>query len=385
MNKVRILILAKSIDGGTGSFVLHFLDYKKYFSKNNIDFKTVIFEKPLFIKVTNSKLKAMTFFRPSNSYSKKCSLTIKNLSNFVGDVLYINKIIICNNPDIIFSVNHYTNILLMISRFIFHFKNKIVLTTHNNINATIDSKSSILMRKILKKIISICYKHANYNIAVSNGLAEELKNNFKLNNVKRIYNGIASEQRNDSSFKKDRVGTKIIISIGRLEQQKDFETLIHAFHMLSGKRDDCVLRIIGDGEERIKLETIVASLKLRNKVQFLGWIQDVNKELNKADMFVLSSKREGFGYALVEAMSRGLPVISTDSPFGPSEILDKGRYGILIHMQDISAMADAMYKLIVDQRMYDFYAKKSLERARFFSLDKMMGSYVKVIKEISNK
>jgi glycosyltransferase involved in cell wall biosynthesis len=123
----------------------------------------------------------------------------------------------------------------------------------------------------------------------------------------------------------------------------------------------------------------VSRLGLSRKISFLGWVKNISPYLKKSDIFVLSSKREGFGYVLIEAMSQGKPVISTNTPYGPSEILDNGKYGILVPMGDEEAMKRAILKLLTDKKKYHYYAKKAFERSEFFSLDKMLRAYKKLI------
>ncbi len=127
------------------------------------------------------------------------------------------------------------------------------------------------------------------------------------------------------------------------------------------------------------LKNYVKKLKIEKNVQFFGWVKNIYEYLKKSSVFVFSSKREGFGYVLLEAMSCGLPVISTNTPFGPAEILDNGKYGILVPMKNPQAMADAIYELLTDDKKYNYYKKKSLERVKYFSLDKMLKSYKKLI------
>ena len=101
--------------------------------------------------------------------------------------------------------------------------------------------------------------------------------------------------------------------------------------------------------------------------------------LRRSDVFVFSSKREGFGYVLLEAMSQGLPVISSNTPYGPSEILNNGKYGIIVPVGNVALLKKAILKLLIEDKVYKNYSKKSIERSIFFSKDKMINDYKKVL------
>ncbi len=133
----------------------------------------------------------------------------------------------------------------------------------------------------------------------------------------------------------------VIMGAGRLQRQKDFPTLIHAFARLRATRD-CRLLILGEGSGRPKLEALVAGLGLSASVDLPGFQANPYSFLARAGLFVLSSAWEGSPNVLTEAMALGVPVVATDCPSGPEEILDGGRYGPLVPIGDVAALAEAM-------------------------------------------
>jgi glycosyltransferase involved in cell wall biosynthesis len=133
----------------------------------------------------------------------------------------------------------------------------------------------------------------------------------------------------------------VFVSAGRLVPQKDHDTLIRAF-ALHRRRKPSRLLILGNGDRREHLETLARELGVADAVDFLGFQANPLPYLRQADAFVLSSRSEGFGNVLVEALGCGTPAISTDCRHGPSEILDGGRYGALVPPLDPVAMAAAM-------------------------------------------
>jgi glycosyltransferase involved in cell wall biosynthesis len=132
-----------------------------------------------------------------------------------------------------------------------------------------------------------------------------------------------------------------LLAAGRLEPQKDFELLLHAFASLCAQRPARLI-IAGEGSEREKLEQQIRDLRLTDRVDLVGWRDDIYALMAAADLFVLSSRREGLPYVIGEAMALGTPVVSTDCPSGPREFLQDGALGPLVPVGDREALAAAM-------------------------------------------
>jgi glycosyltransferase involved in cell wall biosynthesis len=136
-------------------------------------------------------------------------------------------------------------------------------------------------------------------------------------------------------------GVPVIIGAGRLQRQKDFPTLIRAFAKLRAQRD-CRLLILGEGRGRADLEVLIQELGLSGEAALTGYQSNPYPFLANASLFVLSSAWEGSPNVLTEALALGVPVVSTDCPSGPSEILDRGRFGPLVPVGDVQALSAAM-------------------------------------------
>ncbi|MCB1337951.1 MAG: glycosyltransferase [Maritimibacter sp.] len=134
-------------------------------------------------------------------------------------------------------------------------------------------------------------------------------------------------------------GPPVILGIGRLVPQKDFPTLLRA---VAGLDRPARLAILGEGRDRAELEALVAELGLGERVILPGQVSNIFAWLARADLFVLSSRWEGFGMVLVEALGCGTPAISTDCPSGPADILDNGKRGALVPVGDVAALTSAI-------------------------------------------
>jgi len=167
-----------------------------------------------------------------------------------------------------------------------------------------------------------------------------------------------------------------ILSVGDLKPQKNHEMLIRAFARLPPQLH-AKLTIVGDGPLKPQLVSLVSELNLQLRVLFAGYQNDPYKWYLSADLFVLTSKWEGFGNVLVESLECGTPVISTDCQSGPAEILDNGRYGKLVAIDDIDTLASEMRasleeepdRLLLQRRAKDFLVDDiSMQYLDYFQL-----------------
>jgi glycosyltransferase involved in cell wall biosynthesis len=221
---------------------------------------------------------------------------------------------------------------------------------------------------------------ADHVVAVSDGVKEHVVRNAHLpeRKVSTIYNGVvvgniaaidASALMNDIGLK---AAERILIAAGRLHRQKGYDLLLQALSVVQESFPGVKLLILGEGEEEKSLKKLAHSLELSEKVLFLGLRSDVDRLLHCSEIFVLSSRWEGFPNVLLEAMAAGKPVVAT-AVGGVQELVVDQLTGILVPPQDATALADAIMLLLSDKKRALAMGASGWERVlQRFSMDAML-------------
>ena len=259
-----------------------------------------------------------------------------------------------HRPQVVLSINHISNLVLAGTWRMPGVDTRRYLSVPNTFGES--GKLAQAPRRRAQKFRQIrrWYPKADGVIAVSDGVRDDLLNTVGLKgiDVTRIDSGSvspralerASEPLDHPWFYTDR-DCPVIVTVGRLVPQKDYATLLRAFARVLSERP-AKLVIVGKGREHQVLENLAATLGISRYVDFVGFQENPYPWMARADVFVLSSRWEGLVNVVMEALGLGTPVVSTDCPSGPREILADGRYGILVPMQDPEAMADGLLKTL---------------------------------------
>ena len=198
-----------------------------------------------------------------------------------------------------------------------------------------------LQNRAAYRVLRIAYRFADVVVTLTEGARRDLAQNFRMPERKiarMTANAVIDEVTTDMPDVARERG--LIVSVGRLSPEKDHATLIRAFGKLG--RHDWRLEIAGEGPTRAPLQALIRELGVQDRVTLTGFVNDPFSVFHRAELAVSTSLYEGFGNAIVEALACGTPVVATDCPYGPREILAHGRYGALVRVGDTDALAPAI-------------------------------------------
>jgi len=310
-----------------------------------------------------------------------------NSSRTLMDIVGLVRFLRTEKPDILLSNVDLNNIAALLAKGISFSGTKIVICQHNPISRNFDAGETWLYRftALSYRVLSPLMSRA---VGVSAGVAHELTSVVGLPRqlVRTINNPVIGpdfqarchEVADHPWF--DRPSGPIFVTAGRLVPQKDHETMIRAF-AIHRQQSDSRLIILGSGPLRDALSDLVDRLNLTGTVDFLGFRSNALPYFRQADAFVLSSRCEGFGNVIVEALGCGTPVISVRCDHGPAEILNEGRYGVLVEPQDPVALAAAMDQV---RTLRDrFPAEMLRQRAGDFSYAACASRYMALFKSLA--
>jgi glycosyltransferase involved in cell wall biosynthesis len=272
-------------------------------------------------------------------------------------------------PDVCVSVLPRSNIAHVMTRW---FGNRQPVLITEQVSSRDAYPSESLKDRVMRSLIARFYPQADQVFPSSEGVKEGLTRfGVDRDQMQVVYNPVSLseiDQAASAAVPDANTGAiPTIITVGRLVYQKDHDTLLRAF-ALARSRLDASLVLVGQGPLQDELTTLARELGISDRVIFAGWQQNPFAWMANADLFVLSSRFEGFGNVVIEAMACGLPVVSTDCPSGPSEILANGDAGILVPVGDVHAMADAMCAVLQDGKLRKQLADKSQRRAPEFDI-----------------
>ena len=272
----------------------------------------------------------------------------------LGAVPKLARYLASARPDVLLCGLNYPNIAGLLAQRLAGATLPVVITVHNHLSTAIAQSGRPRMRA-LPKLVARFFPRAAATVAVSQGVADDAQRLMGAapGSVVRIYNPVIGDELSRSAAEAtgdawlDDAGPPVVLGVGKLKPQKDFETLLRAFASLRKERE-ARLVILGEGGEESHLKALAAELGVADDLRLPGFVDNPYAYMARAGVFVLSSAWEGFGNVLVEAMACGAPVVATDCPSGPAEILESGRYGRLVPVGDAEAMSAAIAESLDD-------------------------------------
>lgn len=303
-----------------------------------------------------------------------------NKKGVASCLLSLTRYLRAERPAALLSVMNHTNVIAILAKKLSGIATRLVITEHNNAELALKNTSSLKYR-LVNHLTKWLYSRVDAIVCVSDGVAESVRRllNVPESKVCVIYNPVVHQGILTSANQSINLpftlaeNELLIIGVGRLTPQKNFENLIRAFSVLK-KIKPAKLVILGEGEERNKLQKIILELKLEESVNMPGFVENPYAWMRHADVFALSSSWEGLPTVLIEALACGCKVVSTDCPSGPSEILEEGKWGELAAVNDHDSLAAAILRVLDRDK-----SQKLAERLEVFSIDYASNKYAELL------
>ena len=361
--KMKLLFVISSLVGGGAERVITniitHLDNKKY------EISLALFEKK------------GSYLSQIPDYVEIYDLKKKNRYSFLKLILHLSRLFREIRPKAVVSFLNYTNIVVLLARFLSGGRFNLVISVRIYLSyATFHTRLSRI-RYLLYKFL---FNYADFIVAPSIDIKRDLEKKFNIikRKIKIIYNPIdlkkimklKEEEIKELTIKKK----PFLLTAGRLTKQKGYPYLLRAYSRIYKEIDEKFV-ILGTGKDHEKLKSLVNELGIREHVFFLGFQKNPYKFMNRASIFVLSSLWEGFPNVILEAMACGVPVISTDCPSGPREIITNGKNGILVPPADEKALAEAMLNLLINKNLRKHFSIEGKKKAGDFRIDRILPQY----------
>ncbi len=373
----KLMIVIHSLRGGGAERVL--INLLKGLDRSEFSINVVLYERVFDYPLPDNVEVTILDIEASRNL-------FKLIRGFVLKIIRLALLFRRNKPDTIFSLLSSTNVAVIIAKVLSRTKSKLIVSEHTYPSVNLANE---MYGGITRLFMKRCYPEADRIIAVSESIKQDLVLNFHFpeTKIEVVCNPVdiedierLSKETVEHPWFYDKI--PVIVSLGRLTKQKGYPYLLRAFSLVK-RHLSCRLVIIGDGEDKTKLLSLVRSLGVEREVELLGFQKNPFKYLARSSLFVLSSLYEGFPNVILEAMALGLPVISTDCPSGPAEIIEDKKNGLLVPVRDEQALSRAIMAVMTDERLRESLGREARQRAGAFALDKITENYRRVFSDNS--
>lgn len=301
-------------------------------------------------------------------------------------LLPLNRYLRREKPKVLIANLSYTNAVPVLAKLLVASRIQLILVEHLALSRN-QARSSQQRSGFVLLLMRSLYPLADAVVAVSNGMAQQLQADLKLKAglLKVIHNPVVNKTLQQKAQElPDHPWLQpnqppVFLGVGRLDAQKDFVTLIHAFSILR-QRHSARLIILGKGGLESQLQTLIKNLGLESEIDLPGFEANPYKYMSHSRVFVLSSRWEALPTVLIEAMACGCQVVATNCLYGPDEILESGKYGRLVPIENATALAEAMQQALEAP----ISPEAIKEQAAEFSCDRAISHYLNLIEQLES-
>lgn len=290
---------------------------------------------------------------------------IDNFNTFIKIKRFFKKYEFDDGENIVIALGHSQSCLL-----------PFIIPNKKNIKKIGSQHNPISYNLIYSIIRKISLKRLDKYILLNKTMQEDFLNHYNFINTYVI------ENPNQINSKRSDLNNKTVIAVGRMTEQKNFETLINMWSDIKEKNINWTLRIIGDGPLREELLNQIKKLNLEDVIELKSFNSNIENEYYKADILAMTSIYEGFGLVLVEAQSCGLPTIAFDCPTGPRNIINDGIDGYLIKNGDAKQFIKKLDDLMNNSEMKFKMGKNAIENSKRFDVETITEKWIKLFNEI---
>jgi glycosyltransferase involved in cell wall biosynthesis len=373
----KVLFVVPSLTGGGGQHVAATL-CEAFGAVGDLELILVVFD-------TEGTRDLDPAIRVSPITVRESGGAIYTLGKFGKVVFQLARLIRQERPQVILGFMDYCNSVTLLANRLAGNQSRVVISVHTLFSAFLQGKGANPSGHLLRILAERLYSRADAVVAVSPGVAEDLTSLFGLAAEKTRVIGNPFDLEKIARLAKVPIpeplfqeGLPILLSVGRLAPEKDGATLLRAFALLR-RQTDARLVFLGEGPERAALEQLCAELGIADEVFFLGYRDNPFQYLVRSSMFVLSSRYEGFGNVLIEAMACGLPVVATRCYPGIEAIVEDGQTGLLVSIGNEVEMAAALARLLDEAGLRRKLVEAGRKKAELFACQRIAASYREVL------